>query len=650
MPGHATRARLSRLSKVALLPLLVAAAAASCAAGREQGPVRWQQAEARQAAAGALYASDYVYTLYLDARLVVAGGSIPRDNCDELTGRDCFAGDRECQVCIWGNDRRDMIALGFMYDSVAGVVAKAPFAVRREAQEWLAAQRVGTWARMGDNVRARQAAEQCAGAMWVCEALMAYVEHREGNYARSGERFGLLLRVMPHAESCRWRDLLLFRDSTGGGVVEGRGDHNASSRTRRPRRCPSFEEIRPFWELADPLFTVAGNDRMTEHYARHVEALIHEGHLLAATGPYFLPVRHSVLHHSQLLRHGFATEYRFRGGSVGGAPPPVTWTPRGVNEGIGRASAGAPGGGGGGSVEWPSPYGGSGNLVYGNDGQGFVTLLSPEVALTAGPEAFRTDRRRLPETYRPPYGPVADLPSQTGFFRQDGRDMLMTRTSVAGAAGGSAAAADAGGGGGGGDPDGPALRREWQVRSWRHSTWRDGTAVARGGDVVAVLPTPWESQVVSVEALHGGGAWRARTGTRPPAGGPVALSSLVLVRGGAEPGSLEEAGWAMLPGTTVRQDEAVSLYWEMYGVPAGEAVFELRVRPVSTGIAGFLGGRRAEPRLRWTEAVSPVDGVDRRTMGLDIAGLQRGRYEVTVSVAVPRGPGLVSATEVLVER
>jgi hypothetical protein len=578
---------------------------------------RFRAVNVRDAERAISHARTFTFDMYLTVGEVQKG--IIRDNCDELTGEDCFKGDRACPMCTWYDDRRDMRSLGRLYDEVAVFVARAPPGVRQELLDWLAAQRVGVWTRLGELDRARAAAQRCPGAFWLCEALRAYVEHHEGRFEIAEQRFRAMLRLAPGPISCDWRDLRLLRDSTGSGSTDVA--HYGPQRRFFNRVCPTHEEADGFWTLADPLFTRPGNDRMTAHYARVVDLFILEQHRrLTSLGESGVDQRE----YSDVLRHGWPTAFIYRSGGRAPPPPMTNWQPRGINQGIGLVRRGGPA---------PSMRADYGSLIYGRAGQSFVVLASPAEALAALPSLFQPMTARdghPPETYRPRYGAIEAQPLQTGFFLRAGHPTLVVRTEE--------------------PADAPLLARTWQVRSWDGSRFRDGIIESDERNIVAWIQTPWQAQVVSVEALFSGGAYRARSGTRPPEeGGDVTLSSLVIIDARVQPSSIEQAARAMLPTTDIADGAAASAYWELYTPEPRNATIELTIRPIRRPSLGRLlgiGGER-DRVVRWTEEMKPDEGgVARRAVALDLDGLQRGEYDIIVTLLLDTGSTLVAATRV----
>ncbi len=105
---------------------------------------------------------------------------------------------------------------------------------------------------------ALDAAERCRAEAWWCRALEGLVLHTQRAYAEADSSFSAALLVMPDELRCRWENIADLLPPTAARVYRGR-----SCAERR-----SWADTT--WALADPLWSVPGNDRRTEHYARHV--------------------------------------------------------------------------------------------------------------------------------------------------------------------------------------------------------------------------------------------------------------------------------------------------------------------------------------------------------------------------------------------
>lgn len=172
--------------------------------------------------------------------------------CDEVVGRFCFWHDDEDDP--WtpppehpgiGLARRELIA---RLDSVAH---------RLPGDGWTAGQRVRYLVEAGDAAGALRAAAECRAERWWCLALTGYAHHAAQTFAAADTAFDAALRDMPREERCQWTDL--------SPLVER---PPASYRQESCEERAGTERL--VWWLADPLYLVPGNERRTEHYARHV--------------------------------------------------------------------------------------------------------------------------------------------------------------------------------------------------------------------------------------------------------------------------------------------------------------------------------------------------------------------------------------------
>jgi hypothetical protein len=544
-------------------------------------------------------------------------GAYRRPPCDGSDGMDCFRGEYECPRCLWSDDMSELLRLGEIYDETAARVADAPERTSVIRLDWLAGQRVGLWARRGELDRARAATDECRGSLWWCEALRGLVDQRLGDYAAAEERFTRVLQLMPAARACYWQEIGMYADTLALSL--GHDGYGRLMRELRPiaeRPCPDQGDVATFWTLADPLWSVPGNARMAEHYARMTDMHIHQ-QFLETIDPHGAHLRD---HHSVVLRHGWPTGFDWRGapGAIANRP---SLMPRRPN--VARV------------VPPPDPFRSSGGqrLHYGR-GQGYIIALPPEDALRAAPEIFDPRDEGGVESYEPPFGPVRPIPLQSGFFRSDGRDMLVVRA-AAPAHGGRAA-------------------DTWQLVAWNGTDFNSADVQVRGDTLTATLDTPWQAQIVSLEAVHADGAWRGRSGTRPPdAAADVALSSVIFIDDAEdEPGQLDDALRRMLPTTRLASGAAPASYWELYAsAPVGAAI-DVTVR--TTARPGLLSrvlgtGPPPELRVRWEELIEPVDGVARRTFDLDLDRLRPGSYQLELVLTLHTGDVLRSDALFVVE-
>jgi hypothetical protein len=98
----------------------------------------------------------------------------------------------------------------------------------------------------------------CRSSNGWCDALTALAFHSYSRYQVADSLFALALSQMPAAERCSWRDISQLLDESA------RAAYNRLDCTAKE----AFEDR--FWWLSDPLYSLPGNDRRTEHYARRI--------------------------------------------------------------------------------------------------------------------------------------------------------------------------------------------------------------------------------------------------------------------------------------------------------------------------------------------------------------------------------------------
>lgn len=129
---------------------------------------------------------------------------------------------------------------------------------RSPGDAWIAGQRVRYLVESRAATRAVEAASECEAESWWCRALEGFALHALGDGSGADSAFDAALASMPNDQRCRWEDIRAM----------------LPDRAAARYRAMSCEGRRAFsdtlWWLAQPLWSMAGNDRRTEHYARHV--------------------------------------------------------------------------------------------------------------------------------------------------------------------------------------------------------------------------------------------------------------------------------------------------------------------------------------------------------------------------------------------
>ncbi|MCZ6918657.1 MAG: hypothetical protein O7I93_17920 [Gemmatimonadetes bacterium] len=178
--------------------------------------------------------------------------------CDIRIGRYCLSD------VDWGADedwtepvedgavnvaRRALLA---RLDSIAG---KIP------GDGWIAGQRVRYLVEAQEPQRALRAAAECRAAdYWWCLALAGFALYASSDFAGAERAFADALQVMEPERACEWGDLSRILD---GGLRGQYRDLACAERDSLQRRI--------LW-LADPLYSIEGNELAGEHFARQVHS------------------------------------------------------------------------------------------------------------------------------------------------------------------------------------------------------------------------------------------------------------------------------------------------------------------------------------------------------------------------------------------
>jgi hypothetical protein len=432
------------------------------------------------------------------------------------------------------------------------------------------------------------------------------------------------------------------------------------------------------WWLADPLWTVAGNERMAAHYARWTELTLADGELrligwkeldasrLGDATEYFIRIGHLRSHldgfHLGCTPHGRICGSDYGGfrsydsmidrympwhAAVIGAFSTGLWdyalAPRQGGGAIGReGTAEVPAGG-----LYGSRLGNSSQLyLYGSYGELFVssagkmhTIRDAQVGML-----LRGGTPRLLASYNPRHASLYEAASLHPYLRE------------------------------------PAAAGRWGhvpefLQKLRIVPLQTAVAVSAGpsdsiyvstparlfvGEMARVslqLPRDLDSAMVSLESFSIGELeWpvssRHRFAVFRPgrdARSPISGSDIILYApstNAGEPANADQVLAAMLPGSTLTSRERVGLYWEVYGLtPGDEPQFELSVAPADTakGLATLvraLGLSSVSSSLvtftapRVSAAELGEDGRKAFTLQLSLSSLKAGRYILQMTTTV----------------
>jgi hypothetical protein len=519
------------------------------------------------------------------------GGSGGR--CDERIGRFCLWHDEgapewkappEPEAVRRGRER--LIA---RLDSAAA---------RLPADAWVAGQRVRYLLEAGRKADAVVAAGECRAEGWWCRALEGRALHAAGEGAAADSAFEAALAAMPAKEREEWTDLAPLLPN---------GEWKAWKRLRA--EMPERAERRLWW-LADPLWSVPGNDRRAEHFARHVldrlqdrarstEGISWGNDLKEILLRYGAPIgwerirpHHPLAQQVSVVTHYAPRSWRFL--------PPVN------------------------AVRDPARM---------------------------EPEAWRLDDEAARAVYAPPYAAFHALEHQVARFRRGDSARVVAAYAL--------------------DPDSTPAGAETEaalvlaadegaeprvVRAT--STGTRGVLEMRASPGAVVMSLETRTTADTIRRVG-----RARYGLPLPAPAVgLALSDVLLLEGPAErplPASLEEAAPRARGSTRVGPGEKLGLFWEVYGLPArtDTVAFSLRVarrevgwlrRAAERTFRGLAGGA-APVRVRWEEETAG-EPVLARSLLLALPELPAGAYTLELSVAPRDGEPVVTTRALRVER
>jgi hypothetical protein len=519
---------------------------------------------------------------------------------DEIVGRIALIDDAELEEWRPSPDpapvadaRRDLLT------------ALEEAAARLPGDGWIAGQRVFYYLEAENTESALAAARDCRGDGWWCRALVGWALHAAGEFVESESAFREALAAMPPKERDRWTDLGPLLDDESARLFKDGPDE---ARSRLERR---------YWWLADPLWSLPGNDRLTEHYARLVQDKVLED----ARTPFEMSWGSDL--REVLIRYGW----------------PVGWERT-------RARSWALGKTGGGGIIGHDP---PGERRFAPD----ATMLARPTESAAG--ALTLDEEGARTTYSPAYAErFLDLDHQLAVFRRGQSAQVVagwslpadslaasreTPSNDAPVEAALAVSAD--------PPDRPVLAR----------------MEGRGSSGTLAVTVPWAPAVVSVEALalEAGLAARARYGLpiSGPSGARPALSDLLLIDPAAPlPRSLEEAVPRVRGTTRLESGASIGVFWELYPPGGGpyQVRWSLRLRDdrggfwkglgAALGLAGRAGGSTA---LEWVEPVPGGPDYAPRTLVLTLPELPPGDYALELEAVFPDSRRVRVEREIVVE-
>ena len=446
-----------------------------------------------------------------------------RASCDERIGRICiwFGGEGETgypqERPEVGEARVELIS--FLTETAG-----------RVPDRWVTGQLVFYLIENRDVAGARRVATECGiPEVWWCAALEGYILHLTADYLASETAFREALASMPPHERERWTSPRFVLTAEGLELFEGL---EPAERERR------WELL---WRLSDPLFLMEGNDRLTDHFARLVEAVNWQD----AANPMGLPWDEDM--EATLIRYGRNIGYSRT------FDPVATFQTRGDTR-----------------------------RVLGHHHPKSRGYLFPEMFLESPsdvpPESWITAPREARTWFAPRYSPeMRALETQVGRFR---RGEMMFVVGAYRPVPPEAEQVEVG------FPGADTERNQWfgiegQPNAALFLMPEDGSEplFVRGTDPEGVLTitSPPGRYVSGLEVvdLAGRQAWRARQGVAqfPLGPGLLDVSDLLILKEGTPlPESLDEAIPHVRPGVRIRRGERFPVVWEAYGLQVNEPV------------------------------------------------------------------------------
>jgi hypothetical protein len=538
--------------------------------------------------------------------------------CDQQIGR----------ICIWygGADEadfpREAPEVAMARRELIGLLYKT---AEQAADPWVMGQLVHYMVENGDYGQAESVARACNLAeTWWCSALLGYVLHVRGQFVEAEAAFRTAVASMPEKERKeRW--------------LTPRYIFTPDAR-KKFDKAPPEERARQWdllWRLSDPLYLVDGNDRLTDHWARWVEATNERD----AENPQGMFWEEDV--EETLIRYG-----RIVGWSRTHNP--------------GAMMRGRPGGF---SLQ-------DTRQIIGHHSPHSRGYLFPEEFLPSPseipPESWITAPREARTWYAPPYAPdFRALETQVGRFRR-GDEMLVVGAyqEVPTTAADSALmapdepnaftprAADAQGGG-----------SPLQAGLFLVPVDSGSAAEVRGTQEAGVftLHAPPGRYVSSLEVFDAADkrAWRARQGVQqvPLVPGLVAVSDLLILDQGAQlPASLDEAIPHVRRGVRIRRGERFVVVWEVYGLrvqdPARVTLGFTKGRPGFLQRVGkFLGMLEPDQPVQVTFEDTGTDAVQTvfRSVALQLPDLEPGEYTLHLRLDLSGREPAIASRPIIVE-
>ena len=527
-------------------------------------------------------------------------------DCDERIGRICLRYDEGGDWWPQPEDPRIVAARAELLEALARAARVRP----RDA--WLAGQRVLYLVEGGLHAEAESLARGCVTQEpAACGALLGLSLHVQGRFVEAEAAFRAALGAMDERERLEWMDPAVLLDGDGRSYLDEREEGGPLTHA---------EAVEKVWRLSDPLYLVAGNDRLTEHWSRRTVSSLRDG----IANPYGL--RWGADLEEVLVRYGWEVGWDrvidLRGGLGGGVvghhhPESRVYTPPGrILDAPGSANPGM----------W--------TLSPARPHDGYAPAYAPVIVPAPGEllRFPRGDRVVVVATYAIPedtthhsrhdHAPPAALDRQRGLAPRAGLFLVPLRGES------TAEVVDSA------------------------STERALLLEAPAGEYLA-------STEVWVPAR--GFAARLREGVSAP---PMpldapTLSDLILLASALpDSAGLERAVEVVRAPAPVMPGQPLVVGWELHGLGWRDEVVSYRMSAAREGsgffnrVGEWLGLRDPDAplRLTWEEPGPTRPGPAFRSLTVQIPDLSRGEYVLRLEVSLSSGPMLSSERTIHVDR
>lgn len=507
----------------------------------------------------------------------------PTGRCDETIGRWCYWYDDLVRNHEESGRLRDMRRT--FIRSLDQIGSRFP------GSDWISGQRVRYAIEARDDSAAIAVARACRGTRSWCHSLNGLALHAAGRYADAEIAFDSALRLVPPHVRCAWTDI--------GYMLEG-----DLAKSYRQMRCGERDEVeRKIWWLADPLYSIPGNDRRTEHFSRAVMDVIFRDSRVA-TGVRWGPDNREVL-----VRYGW----------------PEFWT-----------------------LE-PAPANSNQSLPSITEHQRtpsfhfFPIVRHPDSLATIRSLRFNTDHRKAKERYAPRYAnSLVAMDPQIARFARGDSVLVIAGYDITGDTAFKSSTVRAALVAAGPESGVPAVTVS-TAASRRHAM---SLRAAPGMTLVGVEILSPDSRQVARS--------RVPAMLEAPVEGTVRISDLLMFdTSGESADNLDAAMARMIGSSRVSGKGKLGIFWEVYDLDATRT--QLPVALTLTRLKGNTMERVLQTlgivenptplSIRWSETPSAV-ATSPRSIIIDLALIPHGRYELLLAIGPDQRP-LASAKRVI---